>query len=226
MMNTSQGFRSPAGSIPAEALFPVCSAGCCPEPLPCCCCPEPAPDCQTVQVCTIPGPTGPTGPQGPAGPIGPQGPTGAAGPAGAMPAPASADFASTIAQTLAPNGYYAPVPMTIHTPYYVSQEEDGYTFTLQRQGLYFVTYSITPATGANANASVALLQPKGGNPPPALLLSNRPMTANNTGVTAGFVASFAAGEQLFLGVNSSETVTLAANPRGSANATLSIVQVG
>lgn len=98
--------------------------------------------------------------------------------------------------------------------------------TVQKQGLYFITYSIIPSAGANANANVALLLPKGGSVPPALLLSNRPMTMNNVEVTSAFVATLAAGEQLFLGVYSSETVILSENAKRWANALLSIVQVG
>lgn len=169
------------------------------------------------------GVTGATGSQGPTGPTGPRGNTGATG---TLPYPTSADFASIIAQTLAPNGHYTPVPLAVYTPYYIKLEDDGYTITLQKSGLFFITYSITPSTGASANASVALLLPKSGTPPPILLLSNRPMTTNNTSVTASFVGSFSAGDQFFLGVNSTETVTLSANNKRSANATVSIHQIG
>lgn len=181
------------------------------------------------------GPIGPTGPQGSVGPSGPTGPagipgiagpTGPTGPAGTLPYPTSGNLFSIIAQNLEPNGYYTPVQLTISTPYYVKLEDDGYTITLQKQGLFFVTYSITPTTGANANASVALLFPKGGSIPTIALLSNRPMVTNNTNVTASFVASFPAGEQLFLGVSSTETVTLTVNAKRSTNAVVSIVQVG
>lgn len=175
------------------------------------------------------GPTGATGAIGTAGPTGPTGVTGATGPTGptgTLPYPTSSNFYSIISQTIEPTGYYVPVPLTISTPYYINLESDGYTITVQKQGLYFITYSITPSTGANANASVALLLPNGGSVPTALLLSHRPMLTNNTSVTAGFVATLTAGEQLFLGVWSAETVTLPYNTTRWANATLSIVQVG
>lgn len=172
------------------------------------------------------GPTGANGITGSTGPTGPKGNTGATGATGTLPYPTSANFASIIDQTLAPNGHYTPVPLTAYTPYYIKLEDDGYTITLQKQGLFAITYCITPTTGANANATVALLLPKNGTPPPILLLSNRPMLTNNTNVTASFVGSFSAGDQLFLGVSSTETVTLSANNKRSANALVTIHQIG
>lgn len=172
------------------------------------------------------GPTGANGITGPTGPTGPKGNTGATGVTGTLPYPTSANFASIIDQTLAPNGHYTPVPLTAYTPYYIKLEDDGYTITLQKQGLFAITYCITPTTGANANATVALLLPKNGTPPPILLLSNRQMLTNNTNVTASFVGSFSAGDQLFLGVSSTETVTLSANNKRSANALVEIHQIG
>lgn len=172
------------------------------------------------------GPTGVTGATGATGSRGATGPTGPTGPTGALPYPTSGSLYSTTAQTLTPTGNYAPVSFKLVTPYYVSLAEDGYTVTVQNQGLYYINYSITPATGANANANVALLLPRGGSTPTAQLLSTRPMTTNNTNLSAGFMATLAAGEQLFLGVRSSETVTLAASPSLVTNATLTIYQVG
>ena len=180
------------------------------------------------------GPTGPTGATGatgagiagPTGATGSTGPTGPTGATGVLPYPTSGNLYSITAQTLAPTGYYTPVSLTISTPYYINLESDGYTVTVQKQGLYYITYSITPSTGANANANVAVLLPNGGSVPTALLISNRPMLTNNTSVTAGFIATLAAGEQIFLGVWSNETVTLPGNAKRWANATLSIVQVG
>ena len=182
----------------------------------------------------IMGPTGPTGATGatgagvagPTGATGSTGPTGPTGATGALPYPTSGNLYSITAQTLAPTGYYTPVSLTLSTPYYINLESDGYTVTVQKQGLYYITYSITPSTGANANANVAVLLPNGGSVPTALLISNRPMLTNNTSVTAGFIATLAAGEQIFLGVWSNETVTLPGNAKRWANATLSIVQVG
>lgn len=165
----------------------------------------------------------PTGVTGPTGATGVTGPTGATG---ALPYPTSGNLYSIVSQTMEPSGYYTPVPLTISTPYYINLEDDGYTVTVQKQGLYLITYSITPSTGANANANVALLLPKGGSVPTAFLLSNRPMTMNNVTVTSSFVASLSAGEQLFLGVWSTETVTIAENAKRWVNAMLSIVQVG
>lgn len=136
------------------------------------------------------------------------------------------DFYSIVAQTLEPNQYYTPVPLTISTRYYANLESDGYTMTIQKSGLFFITYSITPSAGANANASVALLDPNGGSVPTILLLSHRPMTTNNGSVTTSFVASLPEGQQLFLGVWSNETVVLSENPKRWANVTISIVQVG
>lgn len=184
------------------------------------------------------GPTGPTGANGVAGAIGPTGPTGAHGATGAtgatgpigptvvLPYPASASLAGITAQTLAPNGHYTPVHLTLYTPYDVKLEDDGYTITLLRDGLYLVSYAVIPSAGANEDASAALLLPKGGKVPPVLLLSNRPMAANEVCVSASFVAPFTSGEQLFLGINSSETVLLSAHAKHAANATLCIVQVG
>lgn len=172
------------------------------------------------------GSTGATGSTGPAGVTGATGSRGPTGPTGALPYPTSGSLYSTTAQTLTPTGNYAPVSFELVTPYYVSLAEDGYTVTVQNQGLYYINYSITPATGANANANVALLLPRGGSTPTAQLLSTRPMTTNNTNLSAGFMATLAAGEQLFLGVRSSETVTLAASPSLITNATLTIYQVG
>ena len=178
------------------------------------------------------GPTGITGPIGPAGPTGltgstgATGPTGPTGPTGALPYPASASLASITAQTLAPNGHYAPVHLTLYTPYDVKLEDDGYTITLLRDGLYLVSYAVIPSAGANEDASAALLLPRGGAVPPVLLLSNRPMSADGVCVSASFVAPFTSGEQLFLGINSSETVLLSAHAKHAANATLCIVQVG
>lgn len=160
-----------------------------------------------------------TGPQGIPGPTGPTGAT------GSLPIPASANFASTITQTFTPSEYYTPVQLTIYTPNSIKLEDDGYTITIQKQGLYFITYSFSPTTEANEDTSVALLLPKNGNPPPVLLLSNRPLKDNNS-VTSSFVASFANDDQLYLGVNSNKPITIAANSRRSANVTLSIVQIG
>lgn len=159
-------------------------------------------------------------------PTGAKGATGPTGPTGTRPYPTSGSLYSNTAQTLASSQNYTPVPLTLVTPYYVSLEEDGYTVTVQKQGLYYINYSITPAAGANANSEVALALPKGGSVPTALLLSIRPMTANNVNVSAGCMASLAAGEQIFLGVRSTETVTLAERSTRVPNATLTIYQVG
>lgn len=170
-----------------------------------------------------PGVTGPTGATGVTGPTGPRGVT---GPTGTLPYPTSGSLYSNTAQTLEPSQNYTPVPLTLVTPYYVNLEEDGYTVTVQKQALYYINYSITPATGANANSEIAIALPKGGSVPTALLLSVRPMTANNVNVSAGCMATLAAGEQIFLGVRSTETVTLSASPTRVPNATLTIFQVG
>lgn len=174
----------------------------------------------------IMGPTGATGRTGETGPTGPAGVTGPTGPTGALPYPTSGSLYSNTAQTLAPSQNYTPVPLTLVTPYYVKLEDDGYTITVQKQALYYINYSITPATGANSNSEVALALPRGGSVPTALLLSIRPMTANNVNISAGCMATLAAGEQIFLGVRSAETVTLAARPTRVPNATLTIFQVG
>lgn len=172
------------------------------------------------------GVTGSTGVTGPTGPIGVKGPTGATGATGQIPYPTFGNFYSIVSQTMAPGQYFTPVPITISTRYYANLESDGYTMTIQKKGLFLVTYSITPSAGANANASVALLDPNGGSLPTILLLSHRPMTTNNTTVTAEFVASFPEGQQLFLGVESTETVTVSENAKRWANVLISIVQVG
>lgn len=174
----------------------------------------------------VTGATGITGPTGPTGATGVTGPTGPKGATGTLPYPTSGSLYSNTAQSLEPNQNYTPIPFTLVVPYYVSLGEDGYTVTVQNQGLYYINYSITPATGANANASVALMLPRGGSVPTAQLLSIRPMTENNINLSAGFMATLAAGEQLYLGVSSTETVTLAASPRRIPNATLTIFQVG
>lgn len=213
-----------------------CGCSCCPNS-GCCPCPNRGPTGPTgPRGC--PGPQGPMGPQGypgidgvagPTGATGVAGPTGATGvtgPTGTLPYPTSGSLYSNTAQTLEPSQNYTPVPLTLVTPYYVNLEEDGYTVTVQKQALYYINYSITPATGANANSQIAIALPKGGSVPTALLLSIRPMTANNVNVSAGCMASLAAGEQIFLGVRSTETVTLAASPTRVPNATLTIFQVG
>ena len=170
--------------------------------------------------------TGPAGPTGPTGCTGPAGPMGPAGPAGTLPAPASASLASTTAQTLVPNGHYAPVHLTLYTPRDIRLEEDGCTVTLLRDGLFLINYAVIPSAGANADASAALLLPNRGAVPPVLLLSNRSMPANGVCATASFVAPFASGDQLFLGVNSAETVILSSHSKRCANASLCILQVG
>lgn len=172
------------------------------------------------------GATGPTGSTGATGVTGATGPTGPTGATGELPYPTFGNFYSIVAQTLAPSQYYTPVPLSISTRYYANLESDGYTMTIQKKGLFFMTYSITPSAGANANASVALLDPNGGSAPTILLLSHRPMTTNNGSVTTSFVASLPEGQQLFLGVWSSETVVLSENAKRWANVTVSIVQVG
>lgn len=102
----------------------------------------------------VTGPTGVTGVTGATGPIGITGPTGATGvtgptgPTGKLPYPTSGSLYSNTAQSLPPSQNYTPVSFTLVTPYYVRLEEDGYTFTVQNQGLYYINYSITPATGA------------------------------------------------------------------------------
>lgn len=154
------------------------------------------------------------------------GATGATGATGTLPYPTSGSLYSNTAQTLAASQNYTPVPFMLVTPYYIRLEEDGYTVTVQKQGLYYINYSITPATGANANSQVALAMPGGGSVPTAQLLSIRPMTQNNVNLSAGFMATLGAGEQVFLGVRSTETVTLAESPTRVPNATLTIVQVG
>lgn len=136
------------------------------------------------------------------------------------------NFYSIVSQTLEPGTYYTPVPLSLSTRYYASLESDGYTMTIQKQGVFLITYSITPSAVANANASVALLDPNGGSMPTVLMLSHRPMITNNNNVTAGFIASLPEGQQLFLGVWSNETVTLPENAKRWANVTISIVQVG
>ena len=90
---------------------------------------------------------------------------GPAGPAGTLPAPASASLASTTAQTLVPNGHYAPVHLTLYTPRDIRLEEDGCTVTLLRDGLFLINYAVIPSAGANADASAALLLPNRGGVP-------------------------------------------------------------
>lgn len=174
----------------------------------------------------VTGPTGTTGITGPTGATGVTGPTGPTGATGELPYPTFGNFYSIVSQTMAPGQYYTPVPVSISTRYYANLESDGYTMTIQKKGLFLVTYSITPSAGANANASVALLDPNGGSVPTILLLSHRPMMTNNTTVTAEFVASFPEGQQLFLGVWSNEAVTVSENAKRWANVLISIVQVG
>lgn len=225
LMNTFQGDRNHSCCNPCQCTH-------CP---PCCCPAGPVGPTGPMGPQGIQGPVGATGVTGPAGLTGVTGPTGPAGvtgvtgptgPAGKLPYPTFGNFYSIVSQTLAPNAYYTPVPISISTRYYANLESDGYTMTIQKSGLFFVTYSITPSAGANANASVALLDPNGGSVPTILLLSHRPMITNNSSVTAGFVASLPEGQQLFLGVWSNETVTLSENAKRWANVTITIVQVG
>lgn len=162
---------------------------------------------------------------GSTGATGPAGATGPTGAAGSFPYPVSADLYSAAEQTLPSTGGYTPVKLQLITPYHVTLEEDGYTITIQQGGLFAVSYSLTVSSGADPTANVALLLPGSGTPAPALALSNKPLLADNTCVTASFVATFTAGEQLILGVYSPSTVVLPATPRRSANALVSIYQI-
>lgn len=143
-----------------------------------------------------------------------------------QPTPAFGNFASTSAQFLTPSVNYTPVTLSAISSSGVTLEDDNYTVTVQRSGLYQISYSVTPASGANANASAAVLLPGNGNPPPTLPLSVRPLTVNGSAATATFLANLTAGERLFLGIRSTENVILNASPSGAPNATLTLLQVG
>lgn len=174
----------------------------------------------------IAGPTGPTGATGMMGPTGPTGPTGATGPSGIRPYPVYGTFNSRTAQSLTPTGTYVPVQLIRDGYYQTRLEDDGTTITILEKGVYVVSYTINVSSGANASANVGILNPKGGSLPTLYLSSNRPLNYNNTDISGGFTGPLSAGDQLALGVYSSQTVDLVYNNRYSANASVMVFQIG
>lgn len=186
----------------------------------------------------VPGATGPTGPAGPTGATGPTGMTGPTGPAGVTgvtgptgptgvrPYPVYGTFNSRTAQSLTPTGTYVPVQLIRDGYYQTRLEDDGTTITILEKGVYVVSYVINVSSGANASANVGILNPKGGSLPTLYLSSNRPLNYNNTDVSGSFTGPLSAGDQLALGVYSSQTVELTYNNRYSANASVMVFQIG
>lgn len=180
----------------------------------------------------ITGPTGPTGmsgatgPAGATGPIGPTGMRGATVPTGIRPYPVYGTFNSRTAQSLSPTGTYVPVQLIRDGYYQTKLEDDGTTITILEKGVYVVSYVINVSSGANASANVGILNPKGGSLPTLYLSSNRPLNYNNTDVSGSFTGPLSAGDQLALGVYSSQTVELSYNNRYSANASVMVFQIG
>lgn len=180
----------------------------------------------------ITGPTGPTGmsgatgPAGATGPIGPTGMRGATVPTGIRPYPVYGTFNSRTAQSLSPTGTYVPIQLIRDGYYQTKLEDDGTTITILEKGVYVVSYVINVSSGANASANVGILNPKGGSLPTLYLSSNRPLNYNNTDVSGSFTGPLSAGDQLALGVYSSQTVELSYNNRYSANASVMVFQIG
>lgn len=172
------------------------------------------------------GATGPTGMTGPTGPAGVTGVTGPTGPTGVRPYPVYGTFNSRTAQTLTPTGTYVPVQLIRDGYYQTRLEDDGTTITILEKGVYVVSYVINVSSGANASANVGILNPKGGSLPTLYLSSNRPLNYNNTDVSGSFTGPLSAGDQLALGVYSSQTVELSYNNRYSANASVMVFQIG
>lgn len=172
------------------------------------------------------GPAGSTGPTGATGMTGPTGPTGATGPTGIRPYPVYGTFNSRTAQSLTPTGTYVPVQLIRDGYYQTRLEDDGTTITILEKGVYVVSYTINVSSGANASANVGILNPKGGSLPTLYLSSNRPLNYNNTDISGGFTGPLSAGDQLALGVYSSQTVDLVYNNRYSANASVMVFQIG
>lgn len=172
------------------------------------------------------GPMGPTGMTGATGPMGPTGSTGPTGPTGIRPYPVYGTFNSRTAQTLSPTGTYVPVQLIRDGYYQTRLEDDGTTITILEKGVYVVSYVINVSSGANALANVGILNPKGGSQPTLYLSSNRPLNYNNTDVSGSFTGPLSAGDQLALGVYSSQTVELTYNNRYSANASVMVFQIG
>lgn len=174
----------------------------------------------------VTGPIGPTGATGPMGPTGIRGATGATGPTGIRPYPVYGTFNSRTAQSLSPTGTYVPVQLIRDGYYQTKLEDDGTTITILEKGVYVVSYVINVSSGANASANVGILNPKGGSLPTLYLSSNRPLNYNNTDVSGSFTGPLSAGDQLALGVYSSQTVELSYNNRYSANASVMVFQIG
>lgn len=172
------------------------------------------------------GPMGPTGMTGATGPAGVTGATGPTGPTGSRPYPVYGTFNSRTAQTLTPTGTYVPVQLIRDGYYQTRLEDDGTTITILEKGVYVVSYVINVSSGANASANVGILNPKGGSLPTLYLSSNRPLNYNNTDVSGSFTGPLSAGDQLALGVYSSQTVELSYNNRYSANASVMVFQIG
>ena len=164
------------------------------------------------------GPTGPTGLTGPTGPTGLNGPAGPAGPAGKpAPRPAYAAFHSTQSQTIpaaAPNA--APVSITSDILNDIRLEEDGITITFLRTGLYHISYGIIATSAAGPDASIGIYESKHGTPAPAAAASIRPLLTGNREVNGTFMSTYSSGDTIFLGISSSNPVTLFTNTTESA----------
>ena len=164
------------------------------------------------------GPTGPTGLTGPTGPTGLNGPAGPAGPAGKpAPRPAYAAFHSTQSQTIpaaAPNA--APGSITSDILNDIRLEEDGITITFLRTGLYHISYGIIATSAAGPDASIGIYESKHGTPAPAAAASIRPLLTGNREVNGTFMSTYSAGDTIFLGISSSNPVTLFTNTTESA----------
>lgn len=170
---------------------------------------------------------GNTGSTEPAGPQGIQGVTGPTEATGIIPYPAYGVFTSRIAQSLAPTGTFAYVPVQLlRDNYYQMQlEENGSTITFLERGVYVIIYNIVISSGASVFANVCILQPQGSSQP-MLSTSNRALNQNNTMVTGILIGPHEAKEHIALGVYSANTVELADNGRRSANAAVSIFRIG
>lgn len=171
------------------------------------------------------GPIGVTGATGSRGATGPTGPTGATG---TIPYPLYGNFNARIDQTITPatSGLYSPVQLVRDNYYQIQLEDDGSTITILEQGVFVINYTIVVTSGASTYANVGIILPKGGSVPTMFYASNKPLNNNNTMVSATFVGPLAAGEQIALGVYSPQNIVLSDNGRRSANASVTIYQIG
>ncbi len=157
------------------------------------------------------------------------GPTGATGPAGTAenPVPGFGNFYSNTAQTIFSGATYGPINLSADYANVAHVSEDGFSLVIDREGLYLVGFGIIPQSGAGNGASLAVIQPALGSPPPAISASIRPVITNMSETGGQFLAYFNACDSIYLGVRSDTPVTLFAGTGDTAvNAYLSMAYLG